>query len=67
MRSPKAPGALPSRAVGLACATSSPSAAIRRCLLAETINEAMAHVRTGLAPRTRYFKPGDGPVAESPG
>ena len=26
----------------------------------------MAHVRTGLAPRTRYFKPGDGPVVEEP-
>ena len=31
---------------------------------AETINDAMAFVRTDLAPRTRYFKPGDGPVTE---
>ena len=29
---------------------------------AETINDAMAFVRTGLTRRTRYFKPGDGPV-----
>jgi hypothetical protein len=32
---------------------------------AETVNEAMAFVRTGLTPRTRYFKPGDGPVEEA--
>jgi glyoxylase-like metal-dependent hydrolase (beta-lactamase superfamily II) len=31
---------------------------------AETINHAMSFVRTELAPRTRYFKPGDGPVTE---
>ena len=31
---------------------------------AETINDAMAFVRTELAPLTRYFKPGDGPVTE---
>jgi hypothetical protein len=33
---------------------------------AETINDAMAFVRTGLARRTRYFKPGDGPVMAEP-
>jgi hypothetical protein len=32
---------------------------------AETINDAMSFVRTGLASRTRYFRPGDGPVEES--
>ena len=33
---------------------------------AETINDAMSFVRTGLASRTRYFKPGDGPVMAEP-